>query len=319
MILRRLVLLVPILLGVTFITFLVTNATGSPLSQIELNPRVKPEDIERIRHNLGLDRPVEERYFTWLWHLLQGDLGYSMINGRAVEDRILEAMPNTILLSGLSIALAFSLALPVGIACAVRRNSWLDRVFTTSAVAGFAIPTVWLSLMLILLFSTQFREWGWYSFPAGQVRDLKDPSSGLFDRIEHLVLPVIALTIPQLAGWVVYIRSTMLEVIRQEYVRTAEAKGLHNRTVLYRHAFRNAMLPLVTLIGLSIPDVFGGSLIVENVFAYPGMGRLAVTAVGDKDFTLVMGTTLLFAVLVILGNLFADILYGVLDPRIRHR
>lgn len=318
LIVRRLALMIPILFGVSFLTFVITNATGSPLASLAFNPRVKQEDIKRIEHNLGLDKPVHERYFIWVGNLLRGDLGYSMVNGVAVKDRILNVLPNTLLLSGLSIVLSFLLALPIGIYCAVKRNSFLDRLFTTSAVAGFAIPTVWLSLMLILLFSVKFREWGLPALPVGGVRDLRG-DGGFFDRLEHLLLPVAALTIPQLAGWVVYIRSNMLEVIRQEYVRTAESKGLSQRTVLYVHAFRNAMLPLVTLVGLSIPDVFGGSLVVENVFAYPGMGRLAVTAVGEKDYTLVMGTTIFFAVLVIVGNLVADILYGVLDPRLRHR
>jgi peptide/nickel transport system permease protein len=148
------------------------------------------------------------------------------------------------------------------------------------------------------------------------VRDLRG-GGGFLDRLEHLILPVAALTIPQLAGWIVYVRAQMLEVIRQDYIRTATAKGLKDRAVLYGHAFRNAVLPLITLVGLSVPDLFAGSVIVENVFAYPGMGRLVITAVGDKDHTLVMGTTLFFAVLVIAGNLLADILYAVADPRIR--
>ncbi|GIW04573.1 MAG: peptide ABC transporter permease [Thermomicrobiales bacterium] len=313
---RRLLQMIPLLFGITLVTFVIINAAGSPLNDLEFSPRVRPEDIERLRKNLGLDEPLYKRYFVWVSHLARGDLGYSMINFKPVHTRILEVLPNTLLLSGLSAVLAFFLSLPIGIYAAVRRNSLFDRLATVLAVAGFAVPTVWLGLMLILLFAVQFREWGLPSLPVGGVRDLRG-GGGLLDRLEHLILPVTALTVPQLAGWIVYVRAQMLEVIRQDYIRTATAKGLKDRAVLYGHAFRNAVLPLITLIGLSIPDLFAGSVIVENVFAYPGMGRLVITAVGDKDHTLVMGTTLFFAVLVILGNLLADILYAVADPRIR--
>jgi peptide/nickel transport system permease protein len=309
--------MIPILLGVSALTFVIISANGSPLTGLELNPRVKPEDLARMEANLGLDRPVHERYFVWLGSLLRGDLGVSMANGTPVVDRIFAVLPNTLLLSFSSVILAVIIAIPIGILAAVKRNSVFDRVATTLAVAGFAVPTVWLGLMLIILFSVQFREWGLPHLPVGGVRDLRNPG-GLGDRIEHMILPVAALTIPQLAGWIVYIRSAMLEVIQQDYVRTAKAKGLAQRVVLIRHAFRNALLPLVTLVGLSIPDLLGGSLVVENVFAYPGMGRLAITAVNESDYTLVMGTTLMFAVLVVLGNLLADILYVVFDPRIRY-
>jgi peptide/nickel transport system permease protein len=209
------------------------------------------------------------------------------------------------------------IAIPVGILAAVKRNSVFDRVATTLSVAGFAVPTVWLGLMLIILFAVKFREWGLPALPVGGVRDLRGDGS-LQDRLLHMILPVAALTIPQLAGWVVYIRSSMLEVIQQDFVRTANAKGLHRWAVLLNHAFRNALLPLITLVGLGIPELLGGALIVENVFAYPGMGRLTINAVQESDFPLVMGTTLIFAVLVILGNLLADVLYVVFDPRIRY-
>jgi peptide/nickel transport system permease protein len=316
-VIRRILLLVPILFGVTFITFVIINSSGSPLAGKELNPRIKPEDLARMSHNLGLDKPVQERYFIWLGSLLRGDLGVSISNGTPVLDRILNVLPNTILLSFTSVVLALIIAIPVGILAAVKRNSVFDRLATTLAVAGFAVPTVWLGLMFIILFGVKFREWGLPYLPVGGVRDLRG-GGGPADRIEHIILPVLALTIPQLAGWIVYIRSSMLEVIQQDFVRTAKAKGLSSRVVLYSHAFRNALLPLITLIGLGIPDLLGGALIVENVFAYPGMGRLTINAVTEGDFTLVMGTTLFFAILVVIGNLLADVLYVVFDPRIRY-
>ena len=315
-ILRRIALMIPILFGVSIVTFAITAAAGSPLNQLEFNPRIRPEDIANIKHNLGLDKPVLERYFIWLSHIIRGDFGLSLANFTPVTGRILAVMPNTLLLSGLSILLSFALALPIGIYAAVHRNSVLDRISTTSAVAGFAIPTVWLGLMLIIIFAVKFGDWGLPTFPVGGVRDLRT-NGGISDRAVHLILPTFALVIPQMAGWIVYIRSTMLEVINQDYIRTARSKGLVDRTVLYSHGFRNALLPLITLVGLSIPDVFGGSLVVENVFAYPGMGRLTVDSVFSNDYTMVLGTTMFFAVLVILGNLIADVLYVTLDPRIQ--
>lgn len=315
-IVRRLLQMIPLLFGITLITFVIVNASGSPLAELEFNPRVKPEDIQRIRSNLGLDAPVHERYFIWVKNLLQGDLGYSLINFRPVTERIQEVILNTLILSGLSLVMSLAIAVPLGIYAAVHRNSLIDRVVNILAVAGYAVPTVWLGLLLIILFAVKFDDWGYYALPVGGVRDLRG-DGGLKDRVEHLILPVTALVIPQVAAWIFYIRSNMLEVIRQDYVRTAAAKGLGSSAVLYRHAFRNALIPLVTLLGLSLPELFAGALIVENVFAYPGIGRLTITAIGDKDHTLVMGITLVFAFLVIIGNLLADLLYAVVDPRIR--
>ncbi|MGE3798499.1 MAG: ABC transporter permease [Thermomicrobiales bacterium] len=315
-IIRRLLQMIPLLFGITLITFVIINAAGSPLSDLTFNPRVTPADQERIRENLGLNDPVHERYFIWVKNVFQGDLGYSLINFRPVSDRILEVMGNTLMLSGVSLLISLLIAIPLGIYAAVHRNSVIDRVVNIVAVAGYAVPTVWLGLLLIIVFAVKFNEWGYYSFPVGGVRDLRS-GGGFWDRIEHLVLPITALVIPQIAVWLIYIRSNMLETIRQDYVRTAAAKGLSAKVVLLRHAFRNALIPLVTLLGLGLPDLFAGALIVENVFAYPGMGRLTISAIGDKDHTMVMGITLVFAFLVVIGNLLADILYAVVDPRIR--
>ncbi len=313
---RRLLQMIPLLFGITLITFVIINAAGSPLSSDELNPRIKPEDIERLKNNLGLNEPIQERYFIWVSNVFRGDLGISMINARPVTDRILEVIGNTLILASVSLVISLAIAIPLGIYSAVHRNSVVDRVVSIIAVGGYAVPTVWLGLLLIILFAVKFDEWGLPSLPVGGVRDLRG-DGGLKDRIEHMILPVTALVIPQVAVWLFYIRSNMLEVIRQDYIRTASAKGLTGKTVLYRHAFRNALIPLITLLGLSLPDLFAGALVVENVFAYPGMGRLTITAIGDKDHTLVMGITLMFAFLVIIGNLLADILYAVVDPRIR--
>ncbi len=315
-IVRRLLQMIPILFGITLITFIIINAAGSPLQNMEFNPRVKPEDIERIRHNLGLDQPVWKRYFIWVGNVLQGDLGLSLINFRPVTDRIQEVMFNTLLLAVVSTTISLAIAVPLGIYAATHRNGIVDRVTSVLSVAGYAIPTVWFGLLLILLFSVQFDKWGFPSLPVGGVRDLRG-DGGIRDRIVHLILPITALVVPQIGIWLFWVRSNMLEVLGQDYMRAARARGLQEKSVLYGHGLRNALIPLVTILGLSIPEVFGGALIVENVFAYPGMGRLTITAIGDKDHTLVMGITLMFAVMVIIGNLIADVLYAVADPRIR--
>jgi len=315
--LRRILQMIPLLFGVTIITFLVINAAGSPVSSLQFDPKVRPEDRARLQENLGLNEPIYTRYFVWIKNVAQGDLGDSLVNHQPVTKRILAVLPNTLVLSISSLIFSLIVALPIGILAAIKRNSVFDRFASVGAVAGFAIPTVWLSLLLIILFSVKFSSWGLPSLPVGGVTDLRNPG-GLPDRIKHLILPVLALSLPQIAGWVVYIRSSMLEVIRQDYMRTAQAKGLETRTVMLRHGFRNAALPLVTLIGLSFPELFGGALIIENIFAYNGMGRLTYDAVVKNDYTVIMGTTLFFAALIMLGNLIADLLYAVVDPRIRY-
>lgn len=315
-VLRRILQTIPLLLGVSFLTFAVINQTGSPLTAAEFNPRARPEDIERIRENLGLDRPWLERYFIWLGNLLRGDLGLSLNDYRPVTSSILDVLPYTMLLSALAILVSLLIAVPIGIYSAVHRNSFFDRVGTIMSVLAFAVPTVWLGLMLIFLFAVRFSEWGLPALPVGRSYNARG-GGDFIDRAVHLILPVTALALPQIAGWTRYIRSSMLEVIRQDYVRTADAKGLHQRAVLYGHAFRNALLPLVTLVGLSLPELFAGGLVVENVFALNGMGRLSVEAVFNRDYTMVMGTTLFFSLLVVLGNLLSDVLYAVMDPRLR--
>lgn len=318
LILSRLVQMVPLLFGITFLTFAIVNfVPGSPLSDLEFNPKSRPEDRERIANNLGLNEPVYERYFTWLGNLLQGDLGISLINFTPVRDRILNVMPNTLLLTTASTFFALAVSIPLGVYSAVKRNSIFDNLTTILSMAAYAIPSFWLAFLLLLLFGVKFREWGLPPLPTAGTYDLRG-GGDLIDRAQHLILPAVSLGLVQLAGWTRYIRGSMLEVIRLDYVRTAEAKGLRNRAVIYGHAFRNALLPLVTLVGLSLPDLFGGAFVVETIFAWNGMGRLAFNAAVQNDYTLLMGTILLFSILTLLANLLADIAYAVLDPRIRY-
>ena len=316
-ILRRLVLMVPLLIGISFLVFALINMVpGSPMDRYEFGPGITPADRDRIAATLGLNAPWYERYFIWLGNALVGDFGNSLVNFTPVTSRIWTALPNTLLLAGTALAFALILAVPLGIWSAVKRNSLFDHVTTVSATAFYSIPSLWLGLMLIILFAVQFQRWDLPTLPVSGVYDVRG-GGGFWDRVEHLILPAFTLGIVQLAAWTRYIRSSMLEVIRQDFVRTAQAKGLRERAVLYGHAFRNAMLPLITLIGLTIPDLFGGAVVVEEVFAWNGIGRLTIDALQGNDYTVAMGTVMMLAFLTVLGNLIADVLYGVMDPRVR--
>ena len=316
-VIRRLLLAPLILFCVALVTFIIINLKGSPLTRFAFNPRVRPEDIERMERNLGLDKPIFERFWLYIESLLRGDLGVSLITSKPITVVLGDALPNTLRLALVSIVIAFLIAAPIAIYAATHRNSAADRFILTTAIAASSIPTVWLGLLLIILFAVKFGEWGFISLPINGVRDTRNPG-GFWDLAEHMVLPVTALVIPQVAGWIWYIRNAMLEALNQDYVRTARSLGLKERAVNFSHAFRNCLTPLVTLFGLSIPEVFAGAFIVETVFGYPGMGYTTVDAIGKNDYTVIMGTTLLYATLLIIGNLIADLLYPVVDPRLRH-
>lgn len=314
----RILGMIPLMLGITFITFAIVQLVpGSPFSGLAANPRVRPEDIARLEDAYGLNQPWPIQYVRWLGNLARGDLGISLTNYRPVTDRILGVLPNTLLLTATSFVFALGVAIPLGVLSAVRHNSFFDRFVTLGSVASFAVPTFWLALMMQLLFGVKFFQWDLPSLPVAGLYDVRG-DRGLGDRLEHLIMPAIALAVVQLAGWIRYLRSSMLEVIHLDFVRTAQAKGLKERAVLYGHAFRNAVLPLVTLLGFSLPEFFAGAYIIERIFAWNGVGLLAFKAATDNDYTLLMGITVLIAGLTLLGNLFADIAYALLDPRIRY-
>lgn len=316
-VLRRLVQVIPLLFGITLLTFLLVNAVpGSPVADLALQQGVRPEDIERIRQQLGLDQPIYVRYFTWLGNVLRGDFGISMVDYKPVLSEVLSRLPNTILLTLSAFLFALGVSIPVGVYSAVRRNSWFDYVGTVGTVAGVAVPTFWLGIILILLFAVKFNEWGLPSLPATGSYTLPN-GGGVLDRVRHLILPAVTLGFVEMASWTRYIRSQMLEVIRQDFIRTAGAKGLRDRAIIFGHALRNAILPLVTLFGLAIPNLFSGALIIETIFSYPGIGLLTYEAATQRNYTVIMGTVLLSSTLVVLGNLLADIAYGLLDPRIK--
>lgn len=320
-IVRRLLGLIPLLLGVSFLVFALMNMVpGSPTQAMEFNPSIKPADIERIKENLGLNDPWYQRYFIWLGNALQGDLGISFLNAQSVRATIATAMPNTLALSIPSIVVAVLFSIPVGVLGAIKRNSLFDRITTVFATIFYSTPTIWLGMMLIIIFGVQFQKWGLPSLPVAGTHNLRAGNEGMalfWDRVVHLIMPIATLSLVSLAGWTRYIRTQMLETINQDYVRTANAKGLSYRRVVMGHAFKNAMLPMVTLVGLSIPDIFGGSLVVENVFGYRGMGQVTVFSLQNSDYSVAMACVMFYAILTVFGNLIADVLYGVLDPRVR--
>ncbi len=310
--------MIPLLLGISFLVFALLNLVpGSPTDQFEFNPDIKPADLQRIRENLGLDAPWYQRYFIWLGDALQGDFGISFRNYVPVIETLKTALPNTLVLSITSLLMSIVLAIPIGVLAAIKRNSLFDRVTNIFATAFYSMPSIWLGMLMIIFFSVKFREWGLPSMPVSGVKDLRG-GGDLWDRIVHLVMPATTLALISIAGWTRYIRSQMLEVIRQDYMRTADAKGLTKSTAIFRHAFKNAVLPLVTLVGLQIPDLFGGSLIVENVFGYRGIGQVTLESLNSNDYSVAMACVMMLAFLTVLGNLIADILYGVLDPRVRY-
>lgn len=317
---RRLLHLIPTLLGITLISFfLMQLAPGGPIDQMaDLNPRVTPEAKMRIQKELGLDQPIHVQYGRWLKHLARLDFGISLKDNRPVADKIRERLPATLLLNILSIALMLMLAIPIGFWAAVKQRSLFDRLTTLFVFIGFSVPTYAIALLLMILFGLKL---GWLPI-SGMSSMSWAPvpwTARIWDVVQHLFLPTLVLGLTSLAGLSRYMRASMLEVIHQDFVRAAEAKGLGFWRVYGVHALRNALLPLITLFGLMLPDLIGGGVIIETIFAYPGMGRLGYEAIMTRDYNLIMAITVISGVLTVLGNFLADFLYAYADPRIRYR
>ncbi|MDZ4164411.1 MAG: ABC transporter permease [Smithellaceae bacterium] len=316
---KRLLFMIPLLLGITVICFVVMRlAPGSPTDlQTQMNPKSSVELQERLRVLYELDKPLHEQYFSWLKRLAVLDLGRSfMPDGRPVADKILERLPITILINCLSLFLIMAIAIPLGVLSAVHQNSWFDKATTIFVFVGFATPSFWLALILMIFFGIHL---GW--LPISGIRSLNyeymAPVTAFLDLIKHLILPVFISAFGGLAGLSRYMRANMLEVVRQDYIMTARAKGLSEGMVIYKHALRNALLPVITILGLSVPGLIGGSVIFETIFAIPGMGQLFYMSVMSRDYPVVMGILFIGAVLTLIGNLLADISYALADPRIR--
>ena len=321
--LRRLLGAIPLLLGIlTLIFFIINIAPGDPTARY-FNPNVAPEVIEQMRRNLGLDQPLHIQYYKWVTSFAQGDFGYSFGQMRPISEILPTVLWNTLQLMLVAVIMIFVLGMLIGILQAVRQYSIADNILTIGALFFYSMPSFWLALMLILIFSLKASQWGWaIQFPASQMTsvgyEFMSAGEQVVDRLRHLVMPALALGIGSAAGIARYMRGSMLEVIHQDYIRTARAKGLSERTVIFKHALRNALIPIITLLGLYLPVVMSGSVVVETIFAWPGMGRLIVDSIFQRDYPLVMATSFIAAGLVVLGNLVADVLYAVVDPRIRN-
>jgi peptide/nickel transport system permease protein len=314
-IIRRLVGAVPLLLLVSLISYAIMGLSpGGPAAILGQQARkLSPAARAHFIALLGLDRPWYVQYFYWLKTLLfQGSLGNSYVDGRPVIQKILEKLPVTLELLTLALILTLLIAIPVGVYAATKRNSWFDIGSTAIGFVAYGIPVFWLGIVMIDVFAVHLR---W--LPASGIASL-GRENDLLDRLRHLVLPVVTLAIVSFASWMRYQRGAMLEVLSAPFVRTARAKGLTERVVVYRHALRNALIPTVTLLGLTLPGLVGGAFFVEYIFSYPGMGYLGITSIFARDYPTVMGITMLSAVLVVLGNLLADVFYSLVDPRIRY-
>ena len=317
---RRLVLAVPLLLGITFVSFLVIHlAPGDPTEVLtgDLRADASADTRKILRETYGLDKPLHVQYWNWLSRLARLDFGRSFSpDGRPVLTKVGERLPVTLLLNVVEMLIIVAIAIPIGVMSATRQFSKFDKVTTVFVFVGFATPDFWLALLLMILFGAQL---GW--LPISGLRSLNWEYmsfwSQQWDFVSHLLLPIFVATVGGLAGFSRYMRQSMLEVVRQDYIQSARAKGLAERVVIGKHALRNALLPIVTILGLSVPGLIGGSVIVESIFAIPGMGQLMVQSVFERDYPVIMGNLVIVATLTLVANLVADIAYGLVDPRIR--
>lgn len=303
---------IPLIIGVSIIGFAIMHlAPGGPLAVYTLNPTITVTDIERIRVALGLDQPIHIQYLTWAKAMLTGTWGFTFFGGRPVLEVILERLPATLILMGSAMSLAIIIGTLIGMLGAVRRNSIFDYLATTGAMFALSFPTFWFGLMAIYLFAIELR---W--LPSGGMYELGEEGNPL-DLLRHLVLPVTVLALVLVATWSRYARSSFLDVIQQDFIRTARAKGASSGRILFYHAFPNALIPLVALLGVQLPTLFSGALVTETVFSWPGMGRLFVDALNMKEYPILMGMIMFTAFFVIIGNLLADIVVALIDPRVK--
>lgn len=352
---RRLITMLIVWLLSSVAIFAILNlAPGGPLDGLRMQQRgrfnqITQADYQRLETLLGLNKPVHMRYFTWLlgddwiealptWlvgvdrygqpytngastGILRGDWGtsWTVSRGNPVLEVIAGRLPSTLLLMTFSTLVSLLIAIPIGLFSAVKQYSTLDYITTTFSFIGISMPIFWLGLMMVILFAIKFQEWGLPSLPSGGVVSLRGAGAGsIADRLEHLIMPVTALSLLYMAGWSRFMRSSMLDVLHQDYVRTARAKGLIERIVISKHAFRNALIPLITIVALQLSGLFGGAVLTETVFAYPGMGHLYFNAISRSDWPLVQGYLVILSVIVVISNLLADVAYVLVDPRIRY-
>ena len=320
-VIRRLLIAIPILLGVSIVTFGFANlAPGDPIStMVKPGSDVKPADLEKLRVALGLDKPVHERYISWITQVVQGNLGVSYRNSISVSKTIMARLPNTILLMGTALLISLILGVLLGIYSAFKQHTKIDNLLTTVVFAGISMPSYLVALLAAMLLAVlPYQLWGLKLFPATGMVDPLSDAPPFLDVLYHLTLPALVLAFGGTATFLRYTRASVLEVMRQDHVTTARSKGLPERRVRFRHILRNALLPVVTVLGLSLPSLITGALFVETIFAWPGVGRLAIEATQLRDYPVIMGVALLTAVTIILSNLITDVSYAYVDPRIRY-
>jgi peptide/nickel transport system permease protein len=307
---RRCLQAVPLLLVVSLLVFgLIHAAPGGPLEIYLANPNVRPADIERLRRALGLDRPLWQQYWTWLWAFAQGDWGYSFSDGRPVAARIVERLPATLELVGVSLACALALAMPAGVVAAVHRGRWVDRATTIASIAGLSLPAFWFGLLLQMIFAVGL---GWLP-SSGRAT----PGEGdAIDHLQHLVLPATVLAIVLASGWSRYLRGSMVETLAQPFILSSRARGLPARRVILRHALRNALGPLIALVTVDAALLVSGAVVTESVFAWPGLGSLFTEALARRDYTVLMALLMLSAAAVVVFNIVADFAHALVDPRV---
>lgn len=317
---RRLLWMIPLLLGISIINFTIMKlAPGDPVSVL-VGRNATPDQRERIRVVYGLDQPLHIQYLKWLGQILKGDLGRSFVDGRPVKDHILERLPYTLYLNFFIMILIYVVSIPIGIISALKQYSKFDHSVTFVAFLGQAVPSFWIALLLIYAIV----HWNIPYIPITGAAtigvSLKTDSLFvvLLDRAKYMLLPMLVIAFSDMAGTTRYMRSSMLEVIRQDYVRTARAKGLPEKVVIMKHALRNALLPIVTLLGFELQLLFSGSVIIEQIFSWPGLGMLGIRAIWQRDYQIVMALNMIAAVLMVIGNLLSDLLYAVVDPRIKY-
>jgi peptide/nickel transport system permease protein len=312
---RRILISIPTLIAISIVLFtILALAPGDPLAEFAMNPAVPPEVRQRIRQSMGLDDPIPVRYVKWASSMLRGDFGYSFRSKSPVIDLIRQRLPTTLYVIGTAYLLSVLIAIPVGVLSAIRQYSIFDNIATTFAFIGFSLPTFVTGILFILVFSVKL---GWLPMIYRTTIETEG-LAGLWEKGKQALMPIMVLGLFETAALTRYTRAAMLETIHQDYVRTARAKGLSERVVILRHALRNALIPVVTIVALSIPGIFTGAVITEQIFRVPGMGSLLISAIRDNDTPVIMAITIIFSALVVLFNLIADILYGVLDPRIKY-
>jgi len=315
-ILRRLIQSIPVIFGITVLSFAIMKlAPGDPLANF-IDPSISMADLDASRDALGLNDPWYVQYYRWLQEVLRGNLGFTYSGNHSIRGLIAQRLPNTVILTLSAFVLSFVVGVPVGVIAAVKKNTRVDYGLTIFSLVGVAIPSFFFGLLMIYLFGIILGV-----FPSGGMINVRAGYTGLaniIDILHHLVLPALVLSLSNIATVSRFTRSNMVDVLKEDYIRTARAKGLKHKAIIYKHAFRNALIPVVTIFGLSIPFLFSGAYITESIFNWPGMGSLGIQAIQDREYGIVMALNLITATLVLMGNLTADILYAVVDPRIRH-